>query len=59
VNNAVEEIKAANYPEIRFFEVFGHSTYRPNNLIGGSWNVVSPETAARVSAVGYYFARKV
>ena len=59
VNNAEEEIKAANYPEIRFFEVFGHSTYHPNNLIGGNWNVVSPETAARVSAVGYYFARKV
>jgi sialate O-acetylesterase len=59
VNNAEEEIKAANFPEIRFFEVFGHSTYHHNDLIGGSWNTVSPETAARVSAVGYFFARKV
>lgn len=59
VNNAEAEIKAANYPDIRFFEVFGHSAYHQNNQIGGSWNVVSPETAARVSAVGYFFARKV
>ena len=59
VSNAEEEIKAANYPDIRFFEVFGHSAYHHNDLIGGNWNVVSPETAARVSAVGYFFARKV
>lgn len=59
VNNAEEEIKAANYPDIRFIEVLGHSTYHRNDLIGGNWNAVSPETAARVSAVGYFFARKV
>jgi sialate O-acetylesterase len=59
VINADEQIKAANYPDIRFFEVFGHPTYHHNDLIGGNWNVVSPETAARVSAVAYYFARKV
>lgn len=59
VNNAEAEIKAANFPDIRFFDVFGHSAYHHNNQIGGSWNVVSPETAARVSAVGYFFARKV
>ena len=59
VNNAEKEIKSANYPDIRFFEVFGHSAYHHNDLIGGNWNVVSPETASRVSAVGYFFARKV
>jgi sialate O-acetylesterase len=59
VNNADEEIKAANYPDIRFFEVFGRSTYHHNDLIGGNWNAISPETAARVSAVAYFFARKV
>jgi sialate O-acetylesterase len=59
VNNAEEEIKAANYPEIRFFEVFGHPAYHDNAQIGGSWDVVSPDTAARVSATAYFFARKV
>ncbi len=59
VNNAEEEIKAANYPEIRFFEVFGRPAYHDNAQIGGSWDVVSPDTAARVSATAYFFARKV
>jgi sialate O-acetylesterase len=36
-----------------------HVAYRPTNLLDGKWNVVSPQTADRVSAVAYYFARKV
>jgi sialate O-acetylesterase len=39
--------------------VEGHPAYRHNDVIEGSWKVVSPETAGRVSAVGYYFARKI
>ena len=58
-NNADEEIKAANYPEIRFFTVQGHPAYHRVDIIQGDWRVVSPETASWVSAVGYYFARKV
>jgi sialate O-acetylesterase len=59
VRNGAEEVKAANYPEIRFFSVEGHPAYRHSDVIEGSWKVVSPETAGRVSAVGYYFARKI
>lgn len=59
VRNGEEEVKAANYPEIRFFTVFGHPAYHHTDIVQGSWGVVSPETAARVSAVGYYFARKL
>ena len=59
VRNADVEIKAANYPEIRFFTVMGHPAYHPTDVIQGSWRVVSPETANSVSAVGYYFARRV
>ena len=59
VNNGDEEVKAANYPGIRYFDVFGHAAYNHTGVIGGSWKVVTPETAARVSAVGYYFAREV
>ncbi len=54
-----DEVKAANYPDIRFFELFGHSAYHHTGWIAGSWKAVSPETAARVSAVAYYFAREV
>ena len=57
--NGEEEVKAANYPEIRFFSVAPHSAYRHTHVIEGTWKVVSPETADRVSAVAYYFARKV
>jgi sialate O-acetylesterase len=57
--NADEEIKAANYPEIRFFTVAGHPAYHHVDVIEGNWRVVSPETANWVSAVGYYFARRV
>lgn len=57
--NGAEEVKAANYPEIRFFEVVGGPAYHPRQVIGGEWNVVTPETAARISSVAYYFARRV
>jgi len=57
--NGPEEVKAANYPEIRFFSVAGHPAYRHTDVVEGTWKVVSPETAERFSAVAYYFARKV
>jgi len=58
-NNADAEIKAAEYPDIRFFTVQGHPAYQHVDVIEGNWRVVSPETASWISAVGYYFARKV
>ncbi|MGO9433049.1 MAG: sialate O-acetylesterase [Terracidiphilus sp.] len=57
--NGPEEANVANYPEIRFFSVAGHPAYRHTEVVDGSWKVVTPETAGWMSAVGYYFARKV
>lgn len=57
--NGEDEVKAANFPEIRFFSVAPHSVYHHTNVVDGAWKVVSPETADHVSAVAYYFARKV
>ena len=57
--NGEEEVKAANFPEIRFFSVMPHSAYHHTDVVDGAWKVVSPETADHVSAVAYYFARKV
>ena len=54
-----EEVKAANFPEIRFFSVAAHPAYHHTDVVEGTWKVVSPETADRISAVAYYFARKV
>jgi len=57
--NGEEEAKAANFPEIRFFTVQGHPAYHHTDVIDGSWRMVSPDTANSMSAVGYYFARKI
>lgn len=57
--NGEEEVKAANYPDIRFFSVAGHAAYRHTDLVEGNWKVVSPDTAGGISAAAYYFARKV
>lgn len=59
VLNADEEVSKANYPDIRFFTVAQHAAYRLTNMVNGHWQAVSPQTAARLSAVAYYFARRV
>jgi len=57
--NGEEEVRAANYPQIRFFTVASHPSYHPTNIVQGTWKAVDPETAERISAVAYYFARRV
>jgi len=59
VLNGAAEVKAANYPQIRFFDVAAHAAYHHTDLPEGTWKVVSPATADHLSAVAYYFARKV
>jgi len=54
-----EDAKTANYPEIRFFSVTGNPAYRHTDIIGGKWSALTPGTAEWISAVGFYFARKV
>ena len=57
--NGADEVKAANYPQIRFITVAGHPAYHRTESVEGRWSEVSPQTAELISAVGYYFARKV
>ena len=57
--DGAEAVKAANYPQIRFFSVAPHTAYHPTDSLSGSWKIVTPETADWVSSVAYYFARKV
>ncbi len=58
-DNAAEVAKQATYPYIRYFTVGERTAYRPTQTLEGSWKVVSPETAGWVSAVAFYFARKL
>jgi sialate O-acetylesterase len=57
--NGEKDIKTANYPQIRYFTVAAHPAYHATNIVEGDWKVVSPETAERISAVAYYFVRRV
>ncbi|MEO5893772.1 MAG: sialate O-acetylesterase [Ferruginibacter sp.] len=57
-SNSADEIKNANYPQIRQFEVPKTIASLPQfDLTGGDWKLCSPETAGSFTAVGYYFAK--
>lgn len=57
--NADEEIKRANYPSIRFFQVDRHTAKYPQENTPGKWVVCSPETMKDFSAVAYFFAKNI
>ncbi|WP_375418275.1 sialate O-acetylesterase [uncultured Hymenobacter sp.] len=58
VQNADQEIAAANFPKIRFFTVNQTVAYQPQAEVAGSgWRVCSPATVAELSAVAYFFGR--
>ena len=59
VDNAAEEIKSANYPEIRFFMVKRDMASSPRKDTPGKWLVCTPETVKDFSAVAYFFAREL
>ncbi len=58
-DNPQEEIAAANYPRIRLFTVPRRPSDAPESDVTGSWSPCDPESAARFSAVGYFFGRKL
>jgi sialate O-acetylesterase len=57
--NGKEEVKAANYPNIRHLMVKKAVSLTPKDDIEGTWTVCSPQTASVYTAVGYYFARQL
>ncbi|NQT25172.1 beta galactosidase jelly roll domain-containing protein [candidate division KSB1 bacterium] len=58
VNNADEEMAAADYPNMRLFQVSNRIGGKPEtDLPSGAWAVCTPETAPEFSAVGYFFGR--
>lgn len=59
VYNYEEEIKNAEYPQIRAFNVVRGMSAEPENDFNGAWSVCSPQTVADYSAVAYFFARKL
>jgi sialate O-acetylesterase len=59
-DNARAELAAANYPQIRLFQV-EHivSEFPLEDVSAETWRACTPKTAAKFSAVAYYFARNV
>ncbi|HMO87112.1 MAG TPA: sialate O-acetylesterase [Lacipirellulaceae bacterium] len=59
-NDAEQEIAAANWPNIRFIDVPHQMSAEPlDSFPTQGWVRVTPESVARCSAVGYYFAREL
>lgn len=67
VDNRDQEVAAANYPNIRFFDVPRKASGEPQDDVDFShsrdpdrpalWTVCTPGTARNFSAVGYFFGR--
>lgn len=57
IDNAEEEIKNANYPNIRLFTVEHRTADSPQLDIRGEWKVCSPETMIDFGAIAYFFGR--
>jgi len=59
INNTEEEIKSADYPNIRFFHVEKMGSELPQNNCFARWEVCSPATMHSFSAIGYFFGRQL
>ena len=59
IKHAAEEIAAADYPDIRINNIPEAASDAAQSDIPSTWQVCTPETMAEISAVGYFFARKL
>ncbi len=58
-NDADLEIATAKYPMIRFIGVPNRGTQEPQKTFGGHWQAVRPESVGGLTAVGYFFGRRL
>jgi len=58
-DNAEEEIKNANWPMVRHFDVRNVTSTTPKDDCQGKWTTCSPATVGGYTAVGYFFGRKL
>jgi len=59
LNNKEEEIRNANYNNIRLFNVPLHQSATPQDNTPGEWQECTPETIKGFSSVGYFFGREI
>jgi sialate O-acetylesterase len=58
-DNAAEEIRQADLPRIRFFNVERKTADEPQEDCDGHWFPCSPQTVGDVSGIGYFFSRRI
>lgn len=56
-NNSEEEVKKANHPDIRLFQVTRQASKYPQDNVEGQWKLCTPESMLPFSAIGYFFGR--
>jgi sialate O-acetylesterase len=59
MNDSDKEIAAAAHPRIRLFQVPIQSAQTPQTDIQADWTECTPATAAKFSAVAYFFGREI
>jgi sialate O-acetylesterase len=57
--NFEAEKAAANYPQIRHYQIRNVVCPQPNRKLGGKWTICSPETVGAYTATGYFFGREL
>ena len=55
--NPEAEIMAADFSQIRLFQVELTGALKPKMTVSGNWSVCSPATVGKYSGVAYFFAR--
>jgi sialate O-acetylesterase len=59
VVNADQEIRQADYPNLRMFSVAKKPAAAPLEEVGGTWKITTPATVGKFSAVAYYFGKEL
>lgn len=59
IQQMVEELPTANYPNIRLFFVEKSSSVYPQDNLFGTWKPCTPENLKNFSAIGYFFGKKL
>jgi sialate O-acetylesterase len=59
INNAEEEIRNANYEDIRFFSVYHATSKYPQDHFTGEWTACTSESMRSFSIIAYLYARKL
>ncbi|RAK00199.1 sialate O-acetylesterase [Larkinella arboricola] len=59
VKDALAEAPTANYPNIRFFKVSRRAAETAQVDVRGNWTVCDSATMKHISAVGYFFGKKL